>query len=506
MALPYAFHQAGIICGLLLLLLSAWATFSSIQLLAETYQTHRLFPTYEKAVEKGLGKSFRKVVEISILLFCCGTAVGYVKAVGDIMERVVPYMSKTHERLAMCVVWLFAMLPLSCLRKMKSLEFASSVGIMSIGTLLVAAMVHLAGKHDGTSVVENIDNDSNDNGIDNYYFHALENDDDDDENFEFAANNDKPTIVSLLGPAGGSWLSILQACPIFFYAFSSQVNVAQIFEELPNNNNNSNSNNSQKLETMNKVTFLGVTVCGLLYASLSLVTLIDFGDNIQPNVLSCYNLGSSKGQPLLHVAFLGMALAVVIAFPLNIFPARVSLIQMWEEKQASIGIQADDDEDEHGEPPLEGIQQPLLNKKESRTSGYDSAGEADGTNEEDPLRNATSTSTTTSSTPTPPIAITRSDSMDENDEGPEEFHCAQHTSLTLLLAGMALGLALVVPNISVVFGLLGGTTSSLLGFVVPGLLGLERDKKRISAWVLVIFGGLIGVLTTGATIHSMMHS
>lgn len=96
--------------------------------------------------------------------------------------------------------------------------------------------------------------------------------------------------------------------------------------------------------------------------------------------------------------------------------------------------------------------------------------------------------------------------MDENDEGPEEFHCAQHTSLTLLLAGMALGLALVVPNISVVFGLLGGTTSSLLGFVVPGLLGLERDKKRISAWVLVIFGGLIGVLTTGATIHSMMHS
>jgi len=506
LALPYAFHQAGIICGLLLLLLSAWATFSSIELLAETYQTHRL-TTYEKAVEQCLGRKSRSVVEISILVFCCGTAVGYVKAVGDIMERVVPYMSKTHEQLAMCAFWLFAMLPLSCLRKMKSLEFASSVGIMSIGTLLIAAMVHLAGKQQpGTN-----------NNVDNTYydFYGLEHDYyDDDVNFDKNNKSDESSIMSLLGPAGGSWLSVLQACPIFFYAFSSQVNVAQIFEELPSNNNNNdnndnnntnNDNNPQKLKTMNQVTFLGVTLCGILYASLSLVTLIDFGDRIQPNVLSCYNLGS-KGQPLLHVAFLGMALAVVIAFPLNIFPARVSLIQMWEEKQnaIAIGIEVNDNdnnenENEHnGEPPVvlqvEGIKQPLLNKESSRTCGYDSAGEAGGTNEEDPLGEPA------------PNAITRSDFMDDDEDGPEEFYCAQHASLTLLLAGMALGLALVVPNISVVFGLLGGTTSSLLGFVVPGLLGLQRDKTRISAWVLVIFGGLIGVLTTGATIHSMVNS
>jgi hypothetical protein len=42
-----------------------------------------------------------------------------------------------------------------------------------------------------------------------------------------------------------------------------------------------------------------------------------------------------------------------------------------------------------------------------------------------------------------------------------------------------------------------------LGFVVPGLLGLQIDRTRISAWILVIFGSIIGVLTTGATVHSM---
>ena len=473
LALPYAFHQAGIICGILLLLLSAWATFSSIELLAEIFDTYKL-STYEKAVERGLGRRFRAVVEISILVFCCGTAVGYVKAVGDIMERVVPYMSKAHEQLAMCAVWLGAMLPLSCLRKMKSLECASSVGIMSIGTLLVAATVHLV-----RSLTSHQEYDQGDNV---YYFNN-------DEILITESYDPKASsIVSLLGPAGGSWLSVMQACPIFFYAFSSQVNVAQIFEELPGEQQG--NSNPQKIQTMKQVTFLGVSVCGLLYASLSLVTLIDFGDKIQPNVLSCYNLGS-KGQPLLHVAFLGMALAVVIAFPLNIFPARVSLIQMWEEKQQEIALISDGNDDEA--PPImdtEGIRQPLLSK-ECRNTGYNSGGEADeNDNSDDPLGSPA------------PILISRNDSLEE--DGPEEFHCRQHTFLTLFLAGLALGLALVVPNISVVFGLLGGTTSSLLGFVVPGLLGLKLNRNRISAWVLVIFGSIIGVLTTGATIHSMI--
>ena len=88
----------------------------------------------------------------------------------------------------------------------------------------------------------------------------------------------------------------------------------------------------------------------------------------------------------------------------------------------------------------------------------------------------------------------------------EEFHFFQHLAVTLLLAGTALGFALVIPNISVVFGLLGGTTSSLLGFIVPGLLGLQLDRTRTSCWVLVICGSIIAVLTTTVTVYSMFRS
>ena len=465
-------------------MLSAWATYSSIDLLAETYDGYRV-STYESAVERGLGRRFRTVVEISILIFCCGTAVGYVIAVGDILERVVvPVLTAGRKRALMSLVWVAAMLPLSCLRTMKSLELASSVGIASIGTLLVAAIVHCVRTGSGGGG-------------------------DDDRGFEMPANHDRydseksVSIVSLLGPAGGSWLSVLQACPIFFYAFSSQVNVAQIFEELPGRH----GNNPRKIRSMRRVTLLGVTVCGSLYAGLSLVTLADFGDRVRPNILSCYDLRDGA-QPLLHVAFVGMALAVVIAFPLNIFPARVSLIQMW------------DDDDEHGTPEddnrssspasdIEDIRQPLLSM------------DAPAVNTEHTCSDDGDDDNSTGEDSSPPQSVPALVSpnhgsgdriepspADEEEEGGgvEEFRWVQHTLLTLLLAGLALGLALIVPNISVVFGLLGGTTSSLLGFVVPGLLGLQLDRHRIGAWVLVVFGSLIGVFTTGATVYSMVGS
>lgn len=72
LALPYAFYQAGFVFGSLLLLVSAWATSASIALLVKACDEYRL-PTYEKIVERTLGKQMRMIVEVSILVFCCGT-------------------------------------------------------------------------------------------------------------------------------------------------------------------------------------------------------------------------------------------------------------------------------------------------------------------------------------------------------------------------------------------------------------------------------------------------
>ena len=97
----------------------------------------------------------------------------------------------------------------------------------------------------------------------------------------------------------------------------------------------------------------------------------------------------------------------------------------------------------------------------------------------------------------------------------------EHVLAPLVLSGGSLGLALVAPNISVVFGLLGGTSSSVLGFVLPGLLGYYTaeefyqdmnmnanataaaiQRTKIWSMQLVIGGIVVGVLTTGVTVYS----
>jgi amino acid permease len=470
--LPFALYQAGLVCGGILLLVSAWATATSIHLLVLACDKYRL-PTYEKIVEKILGKRARTIVEWSILIFCCGTAVGYVIAVGDIMERIV-YMTAPQKKLAMFTIWLGSMLPLSCLRRMKSLQCASSVGIASIGTLLAAAIVHLVRPAPDKEDYE----------------------DEEDTDVIVSMTN----MAGLIGPAHASWLSVLQACPIFFYAFSCQVNVAQIYEELPGLYGN------EKIRKMGWVTWSAVGICCLLYASISLVTLMDFGKHVTPNILSSYDL--SGAAPLLHIAFLAMALAVVMAFPLNIFPARVSLIQMWEKDHGGEAMLCGGQDEEAKRPLLCSVENGLdvsenINHDERRpTLDYDSTGESPPRESlvYDPLRAPLDYRISTITDRGDGTADTL-----EEEETPD-FHVFQHTSVTFLLAGLALGLALVIPNISIVFGLLGGTTSSLLGFIVPGLLGIQMDRKCISAWILVIAGSVIGVLTTSVTVYSTFHA
>jgi amino acid permease len=97
-----------------------------------------------------------------------------------------------------------------------------------------------------------------------------------------------------------------------------------------------------------------------------------------------------------------------------------------------------------------------------------------------------------------------------------DFNLQLHIISTVFLTGSVLLMALVLPNISVVFGLLGGTASSILGFCVPGLLGIrlsqdlqnetgERHRRMmITSWLLLSGGVAVGILTTGVTIYTTL--
>ena len=93
--------------------------------------------SYEEMSVALLGKSAGYIVETCIIMFCFGTAVAYIVAVGDILEQgVLPNLTgystgyfgnlETREG-AMIAFWLFVMFPLSLFEKINSLR--SVIGV-----------------------------------------------------------------------------------------------------------------------------------------------------------------------------------------------------------------------------------------------------------------------------------------------------------------------------------------------------------------------------------------
>lgn len=444
LSLPFSMQQAGYLGGIFLMLMSAWSTRASIDILTHASDYYQIY-TYEGVVEKCLGGFARKVVEWSILVFCIGCAVAYCIAVGDILQISGLLLPVEHgaRELSMVLLWLVAMLPLSLLRTMKSLQFSSTIGIASICTLVFAAFIHL--------MEDKMDHPSQTNST-----NATE--------WLVSSNSTDHSTPSRLWPEHGG-ISILQACPIILFAFCCQVNVLAIFEELPARTDtfhNDESTHNDKFLLMGLVTKFGVAICAALYASLSFIVMADT-DQVPPNALLLY--APPKG--IMQVATAGMAMAVITAFPLNIFPARVAVLSM---------LQRTERQPRRVLVPNSTLTQALLENVEEETSpagdNHDAAG---GSGE---------------------IASASEEAV---------LDWKQHMFWSIFISALSLGLALLIPDISVVFSLLGGTTSSLLGFCVPGALGIHMHQSRGStavSWVLLVGGGILGVLTTGVAIYT----
>ncbi|GKY95841.1 hypothetical protein MPSEU_000544700 [Mayamaea pseudoterrestris] len=475
LALPFAMQQAGIIVGMLLLLASAGITIVSIRLLVIAQTTAADSLTFTNVSMEGLvsyflGHRMKQLTEVCIVVFCVGCSVSYVIAVGDIL-----YITLGWKRLSsMLIVWLTLMMPLSMFRRMKSFQWTSGTGVAAIGTLVFCSLWHLINDDYGHTSHDRWD--TNDTWVADVTYGPYVTD------LGGNSTSDDFPIVKLtdyLWPADGV-ISVLKACPIVMFAFSCQINVPSIYLELDNNQ-----------QLMHKVAYLSVSVCFLLYASISIIALADFGDRIEPNVLVNYKHDSG----MMQFATASMAAAVITAFPLNVFPARIAVIGVWkrylarrmqrqrqqanETLTAALLEDADvDDTDDNRSAGSNGSQYGTIGRSLSLDAASDLVLEE-------------------------PEATLPVNGVDDE----EMFDLRQHICVTLLLTGLALGCAILIPDISVVFGLLGGTTTSVLGYMIPGTLALRlNDQKLVCVASILLVGGiLISILTTSVTVYSTFH-
>ena len=88
----------------------------------------------------------------------------------------------------------------------------------------------------------------------------------------------------------------------------------------------------------------------------------------------------------------------------------------------------------------------------------------------------------------------------------------RHFLITLLISGSSLLIALRVPNINTVFGLMGATCSAFVCFVLPGAFAIELGMHEGEGWgkkariYALTYGGFaVGCLSTAVTLYGIFY-
>lgn len=259
-----------------------------------------------------------------------------------------------------------------------------------------------------------------------------------------------------------SFEEFIKACPIVMFAFTCQHIVPRIYHEL--------DDDVRSPAYMRKVILRSVSLSSTVYMLMGVFAYLKFGEVTNEDVLKNFCVQNGR-DALIIASFIFMALKLCVAVPLNVFPCRDSIYYI-------ITHSGKHDSDRSVEKEIEGDKtEPLLDAVETAA---ETLSESQGS----------------------------SPSSDANS-GSMSF--AWHTFLTLAISLSSLFVALSVPDISVVLGLMGGTSTALLTYIMPGVfiirLGLAEEEalKKHVAWGFVILGTFFGIFSTIYTIIGMIN-
>lgn len=272
LSMPYAALSCGWILFLVLmvatLLMSLWSIYALCRLVDIT-QLH----SFEMMTRSILGShKLEIVVEITIIFSCFGSAISYVVVIGDIAQSILatykPDWTTSIVRLVAQVgIYVVCLQPLSLMRTIGALKYASSFGVCAI-TVLVVFIIGEGFTNGSVAMV-------------------------------------KPVVA-------GTIRSVLGGIPLLFFAVNNQINAIEIYSEMKDRSP------GQFL----KISCVAVGCIVVAFVFVGSSGLMLFGDGVQGNVLKNF----SASNPLAMIALLGVCTKVILSFPLLMFPCREAVL------------------------------------------------------------------------------------------------------------------------------------------------------------------------------------
>mmetsp|Transcript_52135 Transcript_52135/g.127291 ORF Transcript_52135/g.127291 Transcript_52135/m.127291 type:complete len:533 (+) Transcript_52135:155-1753(+) len=284
LSVPFAFKGTGIAAGFILLVGVAIATSFSVHLIIKTRQRSGL-RNYGEIGEGVFGTTAGMFVEFSVVIFCFGTGVAYCKTLRDILIPVLAtapkaFTNNVTDKQAMVALWVVALLPLSLIKTLASLRFSSLFGVASTVYVSLTVTIHaLIGIGNGK--------------IKPKWHHP---------DLWFA----------------GEGKDLLLALPIYLFAFTCQVNVLDVWDDLARASS----------RRMDKVTRRSMVLCLIIYGLVGAFGFLEFGSKTCGNILQSYEDELENGSVGIIFMYVFIALTLLMAFPLVVLPCRASLMSL----------------------------------------------------------------------------------------------------------------------------------------------------------------------------------
>jgi amino acid permease len=314
------------------------------------------------------------------------------------------------------------------------------------------------------------------------------------------------------------WLDVFQTIPVFSFSFVTHLNVLPVYGQLE-------SRTPTLMRTVFRNAIFFALVLYILVGTFGYLRFTCSGG--APDNILAFSGGFDQDDLLVAAARIAEALTCTLALPLIQHPTRTALHSLFFHpvQEDEDGDEAFDEreEDYHNSDSYQSLQQ--------QSDGY-FLGSIEEENASDVASHSeAATVSATRDTVTSLLAHEAGEGVTHTTPA-LRLRCSRRMERIVLAAVImttSFSLAIVVPNISTVFGLMGSTCCSLICFVLPGLFYLQSTKRvlvefpmdrpysakdlenlrrvvyqRRLSWVLIVFGALVGVFGTVATVANNM--
>ncbi|KAK7198891.1 amino acid permease [Novymonas esmeraldas] len=274
LAIPSTFQDGGICLVFGVLAFVGVLTIFSIDYLIRCVDCLHL-RSYEDISRELLGRWCEEMVRWILIVYNVGVSAGYIVVVGEIFTPMLPLIQPyvpflTDSWRVMLMVWLFVMLPLSCIPQITKLNYISYIAITA--TFLISGII--------------------------VYRYVVP--------FDGQRNTAPITYFSL---SERSFLAV----PVMMFSFDCQSLIFQVYSNLE----------TVTRSNMIKVATVSVVVTGSIYAIVGLFGYLSNTPHITGNILANYNPLKDRLFAIGEVAY---SFTVIMAYALVLFPSRDAVL------------------------------------------------------------------------------------------------------------------------------------------------------------------------------------